>query len=253
MSAYASAVPGTDQVLQANTLAKRAYEQSLAQINYGRQSLLRQKGFTGTIDPTSGEVGGVKTDAYNPYGEFQMLNRSQAQRGDQAAYGAQERGLGTGGGLAAQNQNEARFAFGQEDAQLGTSLAEGLAGFSGQQQGAHQEYNSSLWRLQQAASQSAIQNKQWNPADYTDIQYPEYGDDNPPPGVPTVTGGVPGKPRAGKMPTKATLANKYGWGAAATWAKAQSGKPLASKPKPLMPRRLPPGQAKMAAAAKKKR
>lgn len=175
MATYSTPIPGVAQYGQAALAAKTAYQNALARINQQRQSLLRQKGFLGDIDPTTGVAKNVRTDPGNQYGEFQLLNRSQAGRDQAAVESGVARGLGTGGGLAAQLRNRERFSFGQEDAALGESLVSGLAGLQDQQTQAAFERDSALREAELEAARMAIQNQDFNQADFSGLDYADYG------------------------------------------------------------------------------
>lgn len=175
MSTYATPTPGVAQYGQAALLAKTAYQQALARLNQKRQGTLRQFGYQGDIDPETGTVKNVRTDGNNPYGLFQMNNRTQARGLDQAAWNAQERGLGTGGGLAAQMQNDLRFQYGAQDAQMGQDLVGSLAEYQDAQTSAAQQRDAALYQAELEAARMAIQAEQWNPADYAGLDYPDYG------------------------------------------------------------------------------
>ncbi|MCZ2109505.1 MAG: hypothetical protein LC118_08050 [Dehalococcoidia bacterium] len=181
MSTYATPIPGVAQYGQAALAAKTAYQQALARLNQKRQGTLRQFGYTGDIDPETGVVKNVKTDAYNPYGQFQQNRRQHAQGLDAARWSAQERGLGTGGGLAAQMENDLRYGYGAQDAQMGQDLVGTLADYQDAQTGAAQQRDSALYQAELDAARLAIQNEDFNPADYSGLDYPDYGSqgDNP--------------------------------------------------------------------------
>lgn len=247
MSAYASPIPGASIYAGASLLAKTAYQKSLARINQQRGTTIRNAGFTSKIDPETGMVSGLAVDPNNKYGQFQQLNRNQAQQDESVRWQAQDRGLGTGGGLAAQMRNNVRYDFGKQDSDFATGLQQTLSGYTDQQTQAAQDRNSALYQAELAAAQAAQQNGDWSPTDYTGVELPDYG-----PGVSTVTAPVTGvKAGGGKKAVKSTVfkPTNPGWGAKSNVAKGLT--PAGKKPAPK--KILPPGQAKMAAAAKKKK
>lgn len=167
MSTYSTPIPGVPQYGQAALAAKAAYGNALARINQRRGSLLRSSGFAGDIDSESGVVRNVRVDGSNKYGALQQLNRGQAIRDEQARWAGVERGLGAGGGLAAQFRNQERFDFGREDADLATQLLGSLSGLQDEQNQAAYGRDAALYQAQLDAARSAIEQGAFNPADLT--------------------------------------------------------------------------------------
>lgn len=170
MSTYSTPIPGVPQYGQAALAAKTAYQNTLARINSRRQSVLRQSGFAGDIDGTTGTVKNMRVDGSNPYGALQMLNRSQAMRDEQARWAGIERGLGAGGGLAAQLRNQERFEFGREDSDFAQSLLDSLSGLQDEQTQAAFDRDQSLYQAELEAARFAIQNGDFNPANLSPQQ-----------------------------------------------------------------------------------
>ena len=164
MATYDTPIPGVPQYGQAALAAKTAYQNALARINQRRSGLIRDAGFQADVNPETGVVGGMRVDGSNKYGTFQLLNRSQAQRGLAARNMALERGLGAGGGLAAQMQNEARFSFGQEDADLSRRLLESLSGLQDEQNQAAYQRDAALYQAELEAARMALQERMFNEA-----------------------------------------------------------------------------------------
>lgn len=165
MASYSTPIPGVPQYGQAALAAKTAYGNALARINQRRGSLLRGAGFAGDIDSESGVVRNVRVDGSSVYGGLQQLNRSQAMRDEAARYAGIERGLGSGGGLAAQMRNQERFEFGREDANFAQQLTESLAGLQDDQNQAGYARDAALYQAQLDAARMAIQNGDFNQAD----------------------------------------------------------------------------------------
>lgn len=187
MSAYETTIPGASVYGGAALLAKTAYQKSLARLNQQRGTTIRNAGFRADIDPTTGMVKGLGVDQTNMYGDFQQLNRQQAQQDESVRWGAQERGLGTGGGLAAQMRSGVRYGFGAQDAKFGMDLQGALSGYSDQQVQMGQTRDAALYEAELAAAREAQQNQDWSPTDYTGITPPDYGE---PPPVPPYSPGV---------------------------------------------------------------
>lgn len=165
MATYSTPIPGVPQYGQAALAAKTAYGNALARLNQRRGSLLRSSGFAGDIGADTGVVRNVRVDGSNVYGGLQQLNRSQAMRDEQARWSGIERGLGSGGGLAAQIRNQGRFDFGREDANFAQQLTESLAGLQDEQNSAGYARDAALYQAQLEAARMAIQNGDFNPAD----------------------------------------------------------------------------------------
>jgi hypothetical protein len=171
MATYSTPIPGVPQYGQAALAAKTAYQNALARLNQRRGSLLRQSGFAGDIDSESGVVKNVRVDGSSIYGGFQQLNRNQAQRDEAARFQGVERGLGAGGGLAAQFRNQERFEFGREDADFATQLTQSLAGLQDEQTQAAYGRDRALYEAELEAARMAIQNGDFNQADFSGLEF----------------------------------------------------------------------------------
>lgn len=171
-------IPGASVYGQAVELAKKRYQTRLADINKQRSSTLRQAGFLADIDPETGLTSNMRTDPYNAYGGYQLLNRSQAQRHDEMLGQNVSRGIGSRGGLGAQALTDLRFSFGKEDSDFGSNLTESLGALTRQQQDEKYAFDQALYEAQLAAAQSAIES-----GDYGDYgggyDYPEYSEPTP--------------------------------------------------------------------------
>lgn len=154
--------------------ANAAYQNALASINSQRQQALQSFGYTGQIDPATGQLTNMQVDANNPFGQYQQLLAGGAsdQAGVQAADAA--RGIGNafgprGGGLAAQGLTTAKLNFGANSANLGENLMGTLGNLTSQQQDAQNTMNNALWQAELASAQNAIQNQDFNPADFSGV------------------------------------------------------------------------------------
>jgi len=237
-----SSIPGTGVYARAAEMAKTRYQQRVADLNQQRQRTFGEYGYAGNIND-DGLVENLRVDPTAKYGKLQLLNRAQAMQGQEVLGDNIERGLGTGGGLASQRMNDARFGWGDQDSQLGRSLDDMLAGYTRTQQDSRYEYDQALWQAQLEAAQAAQQGGDYGYAgggddggDYPDDGYP--GDGSP---VDVGAGWAKAaraqnslasrlgasqrlikKSRA--IARKPKSLQKQGWGAAATVAKAK--KPL---------------------------
>lgn len=148
-------IPGGALIAQQLAYAKKAYENALAKITNQRQTLGRTSGYTFDVDPESGVMRSMRVDPQSLYGTFQMLNRQQADRDEAARGSAVERGLGSGGGLAAQLRSDAKFQSGQEDAQFSSSLIDTISQLALQQQDAKNAYDQAKWQAELDAARAA--------------------------------------------------------------------------------------------------
>lgn len=182
--------------------ANQAYQNALASINGQRQQALQSFGYTGTIDPTTGQITNMAVDPNNPYGQLQQM-LSQGASDQQAVQAADaSRGIGPatgarGGGLAAQPMTTAKLNFGGQSAALGENLMNTLSGFTSQQQDAQDTENNALWQAELASAQGAISGQMFDPANMSGVT------DQPGPGgsVPApVTTLTPNVGKAAKEP-----------------------------------------------------
>lgn len=141
-------IPNAALIGQGLAFAKKAYEQALAKITNQRQTVSRGAGFTFDVDPETGVMRSMRVDPQSQYGGFQMLNRQQAARDEDARAAAMERGLGSGGGLAAQMRSNVRFQSGQEDANFSSSLTDTISQLALQQQEAKNAYDMAKWQAE---------------------------------------------------------------------------------------------------------
>lgn len=233
MAAYETNIPGSSIYAGAALLAKTAYQKALARLNEQRGTTIRQAGFKANINPETGLVEGLGVDQSSMYGDFQQLNRQQAQQDEQSRYAAQERGLGAGGGLAAQLRNNVRYGFGKQDADFGTGLQSTLAGYADQQVQAGQSRDAALYEAQLAAAREAQQNALWSPTDYGDMETPVYGDPGPTGGT-----GVTGVKAGGAVP-------------GVNYGKNSFYAPVAPKPAPAPKKKILPPPKKATSVALK--
>ncbi|MDE2098580.1 MAG: hypothetical protein KGL39_15100 [Patescibacteria group bacterium] len=152
---YQTPIPGVDQYAAADTLATNAYNKALAQINESRLNTLTGYGYTGTVDPNSGVIGGVRVDPNSVYGSLQQLFHTQALQDRNAQWAAEDRGLH--GGLANQARTELRYAHGAQDASLGNDLLSRLSGYAEDQRTAAATRDNALWQNEQARLDAEMQ------------------------------------------------------------------------------------------------
>jgi hypothetical protein len=162
---YSTAIPGASQYTQAALMAKRAYDTAVANITQKRQGTLTQYGYKGNVG-ANGQLTDFAVDPFNPYGQFQQMRRGNAMASQDLLSADQERGIGSGGGLAAQDQNNIRYGFGLADQAMGQGLMGDLSGYQSDLTGAAYTRDAALYEAELAAAQAAIDAGQFNPADY---------------------------------------------------------------------------------------
>lgn len=157
---YTTPIPGTTGYLQAQLLAKRAYENALARLSYQRSGILRNAGYTAQFGK-DGSMSKLAVDPKNPYGQYQQMLRGQAQQDEHSRWGLVDRGIE--GGLANHARTDLRYQHGAQDQQFGTSLIDALTGIQAGQSEAANTYNSSLWQAEQQALMQALAQNNFNP------------------------------------------------------------------------------------------
>lgn len=167
MSTYDTQIPGASQYAGAALLAKRAYDNAVASVTQRRQGTLTQYGYKGTVG-ANGQLTNFAVDPYNPYGQFQQLRRGNAQASSDLFSADAERGIGTSGGLALQDQENLRYGEHAADAALGQGLSNDLSGYQGELNQAAYSRDAALYEAELAAAQAAIANGDFNPAAYGD-------------------------------------------------------------------------------------
>ena len=151
--------------------ANSAYQTALARITQQRGSYLQGYG----LDESGNAV------ADNPFGAYQQLMSSSAQAAEQA----QAAGLGggfRGGGLSQQALTAAQRMVQGQTYQFGRQFQQGLSGFSEAEQDAGTGYNEGLMNKMLELTQRAAEDRMFNPADYSGVQYEPYGNNSPQPG-----------------------------------------------------------------------
>jgi hypothetical protein len=178
MSVYDTPAPGAfgaNGYADASLAANTAYKNTLARINQKRSGTLRQYGYLGDINPDNGVLSNVRVDPNNAYGGLQSMLRGQAGDFEHAAFQAQERGLH--GGLAHKQDADLAYQHGGQAAQLGAGFTDTLGGFQDDQNTAAYDRNKALYEAELAATRSAVDDGDFNPGDYSGLDYAPYGAD----------------------------------------------------------------------------
>lgn len=170
---YTTAIPDSPLYAEAALAASTAYQQALAALNAKRSGTLRQYGYLGDIDSTSGTVKNVRVDPTNPYGALQSLLRSSALASEDARDAAEARGLH--GGLAHKAESRVRYEHGRQSAALGSSLTSTLGGYQQEQDEATRARDAALYQAKLEALRRALEAQAFNPADVSDVVDPGYG------------------------------------------------------------------------------
>jgi hypothetical protein len=142
--------------------ANDAYQRALIRFNSQRTGLLKQYGYKGTVDPTTGMMSNLGVDSGNVHGSLQTLLGQQAGEDQNALYGAEDRGLH--GGLANQAETSLHSLHGGQSSALGQSLFDSLSGLDSQQLDAKGALDAALWQMQHQATTDAVNTGDFNPA-----------------------------------------------------------------------------------------
>lgn len=160
---YYAPPPGTVSSAEDYAGAQNAYNRALIRFNQQRTGLLRQYGYAGTVDPTTGLVTNLHVDAGNAYGGLQQLLHQQNLEDQSAANAVQDRGIF--GGLANQAESELAYGHHGQTSQLAQTLLGNLSDLNNQQLDAKDTLDQALWQLQHQATTDAIGSSDFNPAD----------------------------------------------------------------------------------------
>lgn len=152
---YDSPVPNQPAWMQAQALAKKAYDQAKARLESQRTSVLNAAGYT------SGRGGkGLMVDPKNAVGGIQMMLRGQGQEDAQMSNQFADRGIQ--GGLQHAGVTQLHLQHGSESAQFANQLQQTLGGIQSNIQDAGNQWASAQWQAQQEAAASAIANNEFN-------------------------------------------------------------------------------------------
>lgn len=174
-AAESGAVPGGTQVAQTYLAGKNAYGKALAGYNQQRTATAQGFGYQGDIDPNTGMMSNLRVDQTNPYGAYQMNRRAHADQW--TALRDQQAGRRIGSkGLAAQSQNDARFAWGGEDAAQAQDFIGRLSGIDQQQQQAYQGWQDTYWQALAQATRDAVEKGNFDSATWAGLP-DDYGSD----------------------------------------------------------------------------
>lgn len=202
MATYSTNIPGAPGYEQANLLARRAYDNAMSRLQQRRSQSLLHYGYTRDAS------GKLNVDPNNEYGAYQQMLRGEDQQSHALDRAQRASGWG-GGGYLGQQAEDLQHAQGGDQAQLGQSFADELSGIANDEQDAAFQRDQALYQNEQEAAQRAIDQGNFNPADYSNLDVPDYGE--PPKGELPPIGGRGGKgPRPKLPPRKRPPRNKQG-------------------------------------------
>ena len=136
------------------------------------QSLLRH-GYTRDAQ------GHLSVDPNNEYGGYQQMLRTESGQTKHLERAQHASGWGEGSGYLGAQTDELQHAQGGEQAAFGQDFENELAGINQGEQDAGYTRDQALYQAQLEAAQSAINDGNFNPADFGGIDVP-YGDQSNP-------------------------------------------------------------------------
>lgn len=174
MATYTGQSPAASQYGMFAAQAQQALQQATARVQQQRGQFLQQSGLEG-IYGADGKMTDFKVSAGpgSEFGGYQQMTKGMADQGAQndAAFGS----LGFKGGVVNQDRNAAAQQDAATSSAWGQNTLSGLSDLSNQDQQNNESYNSSLFSQFQSQVQQAIANGTFNPADYSGINIPGYG------------------------------------------------------------------------------
>lgn len=120
--------------------------------------------------------GNLSVDPNNEYGGYQQMLRGEAQQGEGLQRTQAASGWDTGSGYLGQQREDLAHAQGGEQAALGTALTGELTGIDQGEQEAAFNRDSALYDNQLQAARDAAAANAFNPADYSGVTAPGYGE-----------------------------------------------------------------------------
>jgi hypothetical protein len=158
--------------------AKTAYQSAMAKITQQRAGYLTGYGLGADGQPVA--------DA--PFGAYQQMMGQNAQSAEEAD--AAGRSMGFSGGLSRQAMQAAQRMTEGRTLQFGQDFQQGLSQFSEAEEGAGTDYNNQLYQKMMEITQRAASDRAYSPADYSGVDYEDYGDSSPDP----ASAGLPWQP-----------------------------------------------------------
>lgn len=169
MSTYATPIPGAPGYAQANLLARRAYDNAMARLAHRRSQSLLRAGYVRDAQ------GNLSVDPNNEYGGYQQMLRGQSAASHALDRRQQASGWDADSGYLGAQREDLQYGQGGQQAKFGSDLASEMFDIAQGEQDAAYGRDQALWQNEEAATQRAIENEQFNPANYDGIDVP-YGD-----------------------------------------------------------------------------
>lgn len=163
MATYTTPVPGASGYAGAAALAQQAYTNAMARYNQQRADTLLKYGYK------KDAAGHLQVDANNEYGQYQQMLRNEDRQVEGLGRAQAASGWGGSSGYLGRAAEDLSYAQGGEQAALGQGLQGDLTGISQGEQDAAYQRNAALYQAQEAAAQAAIQQRAFDPADYSNL------------------------------------------------------------------------------------
>lgn len=173
MSNYQTPIPGAPGYEQANLLARRAYDNAMGRYQQRRSQSLLHYGYT---KDASGNLG---VDPNNEYGAYQQMLRGEDQQSHRLDRAQRASGWGGGSGYLGAQTEDLQHQQGGEQAQLGTAFTNELSDIGQGETDAAFTRDQSLYQNELDAARNAIDKGNFNPADYSGLDDPGYGAEQP--------------------------------------------------------------------------
>ena len=194
MSTYSTEAPGALGSAQADLLAKRAYDSAMNRYQLQRGNTLSKYGYTRDAG------GNIGVDPNNEYGQYQTTLKGEAGQNEALQRRQAASGWDSGSGYLGAQQDELQHAQGAEQANLGKAATAELTSVDQGEQDAAFTRDQALYQNQLDAANAAANANQFNPADYTGIDQPGYGE------IPNPQPAAPKKASTKAVPKKVTAA-----------------------------------------------
>lgn len=153
---YWSPAPGQPQWMEADALAKKAFDSAKARLEAQRSSIANAAGYL--VDPNTHKL---RLNTKNEVGGMQMMLRGQAQEDTGMRNQFVNRGI-QGSGLQGQAAGQLHVQHGAESAQFANSLQQSLSGIQNQIQDQGDQYAQAKWMEMRNQTMGAIANNQFN-------------------------------------------------------------------------------------------
>jgi len=160
---YTTPIPGVAGYAGAAALAEQAYRNAMARYQQQRSNTLLKYGYTKDAS------GNLQVDANNEYGQYQQMLRNESSQSKGLERAQLASGWGGSSGYLGANRENLNYAQGGEQAALGQGLQGELFDVAQGEQDAAYQKNAALYQAQENAAQTAIQQRLFDPADYSNL------------------------------------------------------------------------------------